>query len=151
MTIYLVRHASAGRRTTGVDNTDRPLDAEGQVRAQDIAAFFDSSNIDAVLSSPAIRCQQTAQPTAAAVGCDVEIIEALQEGYALTAALALVQRLAARGSSAVLCTPGDVIPQLLDLLADLGVPVTGSGWAKGSVWTLSVEDSVISDAHYSPP
>jgi len=151
MTIYLVRHASAGRRAAGTEDQARSLDLEGKAQAEAIATFVSASAAEAVFSSPAVRCQQTVAPAAAAFGLEVEVAEALREGYGANAAMALVRRLAGADANAVLCSHGDVIPHLIDLLALQGVAVAGRGCGKGSIWTLIVQEQVVTEARYSPP
>jgi len=64
-------------------------------------------------------------------------------------ALALVHQLAGQGTTAALCSHGDVIPHLLDLLAAEGVESDRGGCTKGSIWTLVVEEAKIVQASYT--
>ena len=79
--LYLVRHgthALVGKvlagRMPGVS-----LSAEGLSQAERLAAFFAAEPIAAVLSSPLERCQETADPIAARLGCPVTVEPALTE------------------------------------------------------------------------
>lgn len=79
--LYLVRHgthALVGKvlagRMAGVS-----LSAEGQAQAERLAAHFAEEPIGAVLSSPLERCQETAAPIAARLGCAVMVEPALTE------------------------------------------------------------------------
>ncbi len=77
--LILLRHASAGQRTAHPDdNATRPLDAEGAIDARLLAGLLACFAPSArVLSSPALRCQQTVQPFAADFGGSVEAEAAL--------------------------------------------------------------------------
>ncbi len=148
--LYLIRHASAGRRTGGSEDGNRPLDDVGRAQAVRIATWVERDQIEVVLSSPALRCCQTVTPLAAQLGTVVEISDALYEGRGATMALELVQQLAGKGTAAALCSHGDVIPHLLDLLAADGTRTDGYGCAKASVWTLTVNNGDITKATYTP-
>lgn len=101
-----------------------------------------------VLSSPFVRCVQTVQPLAEAVGLAVEESVELAEGYAADA-WALVQQLAA--VDAALCTHGDIIPALLDNVDRGGATITDQRqWAKGSTWVLHAAGDSFTRAAYVP-
>lgn len=138
MAVHLIRHADAGRRGSwdGPD-AERPLVTAGLSQARALALELASANPRRILSSPLVRCIQTVQPLADAVGVLVEPHPALSEGAELEESWALLEALAG-DEQAVLCSHGDVIPPLLDRLARRGVPVLGfdRGVAKGSVWTI---------------
>lgn len=61
--LYLVRHAHAAWGTPGVSDFDRPLDETGRYEARDIAEQAVLSGLvpEVLVSSPALRCRQTAQ------------------------------------------------------------------------------------------
>jgi len=150
MSIFLIRHASAGRRTVGGNDIERPLDARGLDQAVRIADALDSANIDVVLTSPAVRCRQTVEPLAKIHGVEIELSDELWEGQGGRGALAIAQRLAAADTCAALCSHGDVIPRLLDLLVAMEVPLLGSGCAKGSIWALDTDQGTIASGRYQP-
>jgi 8-oxo-(d)GTP phosphatase len=79
-TVYLVRHAKAADRTTfdGRDR-DRPLVRRGRAQAEQLAAALAPHRPALVAASPWLRCAQTAEPLAAAVGVDVALDDRL--GY----------------------------------------------------------------------
>jgi 8-oxo-dGTP diphosphatase len=136
MTLYLVRHGSAGVRDDGdPHDADRPLDEVGHLQAERLADWLRHESPSAVLSSPLRRCRQTVEPLAKELGLDVVTEDRLAEGTDIEDAWALVQRLA--GTSAVLCSHGDVIPEVVSRAQRRGMLVPGkSGCAKGSVWSL---------------
>ena len=127
MTVILVRHASAGKRSrwTGDDHL-RPLDERGRRQAAGLAAALAPRGVERVLTSPYVRCRQTVEPLAGALGLEVEERAELAEG-AGEAAAALLDGL--QGGVAVLCTHGDVVAAVL-----------GEESAKGSAWVLEPDD-----------
>jgi phosphohistidine phosphatase SixA len=135
--LYLVRHAHAGDRL-GWDGPDaeRPLSKKGRRQAEAIADVLGVHPIGRVLSSPAVRCLQTAGPIAARLGVEIEANPAFAEGAALPEARALVDQLASDGKDAILCGHGDLIPAVLHDLELEGVRLEGVGCAKGSIWHL---------------
>ena len=63
MDLYLIRHAEAGDRETWEgDDAERPLTAEGEEQARQLAAGLQRRGValDAVVTSPLVRAQQTA-------------------------------------------------------------------------------------------
>jgi broad specificity phosphatase PhoE len=75
--IYLVRH---GRAAAGWDtDPDPPLDKLGQHQAQTMAATLESSGPLALVSSPMLRCRQTAAALGARWGVETVIEPAVTE------------------------------------------------------------------------
>ena len=150
MKLHLVRHASAGRRSPGVADLDRPLDDSGRAQAATLSELLSPGQPMQVLSSPALRCRQTIEPLATALDLRIDVSDDLAEGQSERHAVAMLHRLVTAGVSAVLCTHADIIPRVLDALAVEGVTLAGTGCAKASVWTLTVSDGRISDGRYRP-
>jgi len=152
MHLYLVRHAKAGSRHDwdGPDDL-RPLSKKGRRQADALVLALVDRHVDRVLSSPYVRCVETVQPLADKLGVEVEIADALVEGTVTKDALALVRELAS--VDAVLCSHGDVIPNILEALADqdgFGLP-PDYPCQKGSTWELVGQDGRYMEAHYIPP
>jgi 8-oxo-dGTP diphosphatase len=104
----LLRHASAGDRYGwSGDDRLRPLDEKGRRQAEKIAKVLGTEDVRRVVSSPLVRCVQTVEPLAAALGLDVELDDRLAEG-AGGSARALLEE-----DGVVACTHGDVIYELL--------------------------------------
>jgi len=136
MTIYLVRHASAGHRN-GADPHDgeRHLDTKGLAQAAAVATHLGARPIEAVLSSPYPRCVETVERLATELGLEVAIDKRLAEGTDIERSWKVLEKWAAR--TVVLCSHGDVIPDLIRRNQVRGMHIPGSsGWSKGSVWAL---------------
>jgi 8-oxo-dGTP diphosphatase len=128
MKVYLVRHASAGKRSEWQgDDRLRPIDARGERQAEDLVAELREASFGRIVSSPYVRCVQSVEPLAEARGLELETDEALAEGAGADAALALFKRI---GESLVACVHGDL---LVDLL--------GEKRPKGSTTVLELEAS----------
>ena len=85
---------------------------------------------------PAARCLETVGPTAAVLGLPVEPSDQLFEGSDVEVTWRLTTALADGDVSAVLCSHGDVIPELIRRARMRGMDATGSGCRKGSIWEL---------------
>jgi broad specificity phosphatase PhoE len=134
--LLLVRHADAVSRV-GWRETDerRPLTKKGREQAHGLVDLFAPYPVAAIWSSPSLRCLQTVLRLAIARGIAVGQTDDLAEG-ASRRATAFVRSLA--GEDAVLVSHGDVIPDLLSVLAshdglDLGPEPRCQ---KGSAWVL---------------
>jgi 8-oxo-dGTP diphosphatase len=152
VTILLVRHGRAGSRKNwdGPDE-ERPLSKKGQRQAEGLVELLGRDPVKRVLSSPYVRCVQTVEPLARTLGLEVELRPELAEGAPIDAALALVRDLA--GTTAVLCSHGDIVPALVFTLADAdGVDVGDDPpCAKGSAWELEEVDGRVKAARYLAP
>lgn len=151
MSIFLVRHASAGDRSRWhLDDRERPLDERGRAQALRIADFFAEHKVRAVWSSPATRCAQTVEPLAAAHRVDVRIRPELYEGASSKQLLELILEEASAPGDLILSSHGDVIPGVLNRLLRAGLEVAGDrGCAKAGVWELRVRDGVITEGIYT--
>jgi 8-oxo-dGTP diphosphatase len=153
VTILLVRHARAGRRDRWVgDDRLRPLSKKGRAQAKALPALLLPLIGDAparLLSSPWVRCMETLEPLAAALGTAVDADDTLAEGMGAKAVDALDGW--ARGATTVLCTHGDVIEAVLASVEERGVRLKPRGIPpKGSVWCFTGADG-IDAARYLPP
>ena len=147
--MLLIRHAEAGdRRDWGGDDELRPLSPIGKDQAMRLVALWRDQPLTRVLSSPFVRCTQTVEPLASALGLQVEGTQALAEGHAAEA-LELVHSLV--GEDAALCTHGDVVPEVLQHLEAEGVHILAEWkWRKASTWVLHTDDGAFARATYVP-
>jgi 8-oxo-dGTP diphosphatase len=149
-TIYLVRHAKAGDRDRWVGNDElRPLTKSGRQQAEALVGILADAGIGRVISSHYLRCTQTVEPLAAALGLQLETHEALVEGASLDATYELMRSI---DRPAALCTHGDVMSELVLSLVEAGTPgADGPRWKKGSTWALELDGPKIGRARYIEP
>jgi 8-oxo-dGTP diphosphatase len=108
VTSVLLRHAAAGDRDDwDGDDFHRPLDAKGRRQAAEFVELLRPFGVRRVVSSPYVRCVQTVEPLAAALGLQLEQDERLAEGEDAAAADLL------REEGVVCCTHGDVAEALV--------------------------------------
>jgi broad specificity phosphatase PhoE/8-oxo-dGTP pyrophosphatase MutT (NUDIX family) len=150
-TLYLVRHGAAGdRQSWSGDDTLRPLSRRGEMQAAGLAKTLSDHRIEAVFSSPYVRCVQTVQPLAEAAGLEVSEHAALAEGEGGKATRDLLRSLV--GTNAVLCSHGDVIPAVIDWMVKKGMTLKSEfDCKKGSTWQVTVRGGVFHKAQYLPP
>jgi 8-oxo-dGTP diphosphatase len=148
---YLIRHADAGDKHhwAGPDDA-RPLSLPGQLEAHGLLGRLRDYPITRILTSPAVRCQHTVAPLSQRRAVPIEVAEDLAVDAPAARLGALVADLTLQ--TAVLCTHGEVISQLMRQLAAGGVPLSGPlGWDKGSTWVLDTSDGVVTTARYLAP
>ncbi len=149
MSVLLVRHADAKSRQRWAQDDDlRPLSRRGRDQADGLIALFDGTEVTRLVSSPAVRCRQTLEPLAAQLGLEVEHEPRLWEGASTRAARDLLDEV---GDHAVLCSHGDLIPDLLNQLIGEGMDAVGRDCKKGSTWVLERDGSRFVRATYLPP
>jgi phosphohistidine phosphatase SixA len=108
VTAVLLRHASAGhRRDWDGDDSLRPLDERGRRQAEALVELLRPLGIGRVVSSPYVRCVDTVEPLAAALGLVVEKDDRLAEGAGSAARSVLEE------DGVVACTHGDIIEDVL--------------------------------------
>jgi 8-oxo-dGTP diphosphatase len=148
--IHVVRHAHAGSRSRwDRPDDERPLSEKGRLQAKSLGESLAAEGAGHLLSSPYLRCVETLDPLAASVGTTVETIDDLAEGNSGDAALALVRSL---DDGSVLCSHGDVLQDLVWLLAASGAPVDPRiAFQKAAVLHLERDGSSIVAARYDPP
>jgi 8-oxo-(d)GTP phosphatase len=142
-TLLLVRHALAGKRSRwdGPDDL-RPLTRSGAKQAAALRALLPLFGADRVHSAPLVRCVQTVEPLARKLHTGIVLEPLLSEREYLanneTAGVARLRSIAAAGGPRVVCSQGDVIPDLLSRLAkESGLTLPHTRAAKGSAWVLS--------------
>lgn len=147
-TIYLVRHASAGKRSeVDVDDWKRSLDRKGKRQTKAIRDMLTAHPISRIGSSNYTRCIATMSPLAKRLGVPVETEAALVEGTHPHRVVSLIADL--QSEAAVLCSHGDVIADLVGHLFAEGVPMDGPReWGKGSIWELRTVNGRVTSGRY---
>jgi phosphohistidine phosphatase SixA len=151
MRTYLIRHAAAVPGP-GWEDADglRPLDERGRQQAQLLVDQRDWSTVEAVLSSPVVRCRETVRPLADRLGLPVTDEPLLAEGSDPSRTLGLIEQ--SGPGDLVLCSHGDLIPEIVRLLHLRGVALpTTRKWQKGSTWVIDHRDDRFVAAAYEPP
>jgi 8-oxo-dGTP diphosphatase len=154
--VLLVRHASAGSRTTwDRDDRERPLDDDGWTQADELVRLLSRFDVAEIVSADYLRCVQTVEPLAMALELPIREEPLLSESVypgREDEAVALVRSAGAPLRDAVACSQGDVIPDLLERLIDEdGLEVEPFEPAKGGVWELTLHGDRLVGADYLPP
>lgn len=150
--IYLVRHAWAGvHDDLDPDDSLRKLDERGKRQRKAIRDLLMAHPITRIGSSNYTRCTATVKPLARRLGVPVELESALVEGNHPHRLVSLIAEL--QEESAVLCTHGDMIEDLVGHLFAERVPMDGPmEWPKGSIWELrTIKGRVVSGRYVPPP
>jgi phosphohistidine phosphatase SixA/8-oxo-dGTP pyrophosphatase MutT (NUDIX family) len=158
-TVLVVRHATAGSRGTWRgDDRQRPLDACGVSQADELVRILSRFEIGRIVSADLRRCTETVALLAEAFGLEIEPVSLVSEaGYPghEDEAIALIRELGDADHDAVVCSQGEVIPDLVRRLASTdGLPFDGPIRApKGSTWALSLdlEGRLVSLEHFAAP
>jgi broad specificity phosphatase PhoE len=148
--LYLLRHAHAGnkKKWSGPDDR-RPLSAAGRREAAGLVTLLHDRPIATILSSPALRCEQTVRPLAERRGLPVGLDDRLDVDADLDDAAKLLRP---DLGDVLLCSHGELIGQLIGLLKERGAPIDQDArWPKGSTWLLRFSGDRVAEATYLPP
>jgi len=150
--LYLVRHGKAGsRHDFRGDDRMRPLSSAGHRQAKALADSLTAAGVKTLMSSPFLRCVETLQPTADAIGAKIEIDKRLGEGRS---GVDVVELLESLPDGVAICSHGDVIPDTIAALQRRGCEITSApDWRKGSVWVLdrNSEGTIVAASVWPPP
>ncbi|PDP86179.1 DNA mismatch repair protein MutT [Glycomyces fuscus] len=151
--VILLRHLSAGeKRAWSDDDLLRPLDGTGRADALALPRVLSAYGRPRVVTSAAARCTESVLPYT--VGYDVPTrteraftVHTPPGGsfpggspYGAEEAREAFARILAEGRPTVVCTHGELVPQLMaEALTRLGAPVSQQlGLRKGSFWVVHV-------------
>jgi 8-oxo-dGTP diphosphatase len=155
--VLLVRHGSAGDRDAWDDDDRvRPLDEVGWDQAEELTRLLARYPVNRIVSADYARCVQSVQPFGDAVGLDIQEEPLFSEdGYPghEEEALSLLRDYGKAGDATVVCSQGNVIPDLLGRLriedhVDIPYPPPKK---KASVWSLAFDGPRLFSAEYLPP
>lgn len=146
MRLFVVRHVKAGDREKWLEHSadpDRPITARGRRQAEALAERLAGEGVARLVSSPFLRCVQSLEPLAERLGLAVEVDGRLAEETPFEDALALLRELPDR---TVVCSHGDVIPDLIKALARRGMELaTPADWRKATLWVLDGRGELSAD------
>ncbi|MBS4726941.1 NUDIX hydrolase [Mycobacterium sp. SM1] len=153
-TLLIVRHGTAGsKKPFSGNDAARPLDKKGRAQAEALVGQLMAFGATEVHAADKVRCHQTVEPLAEELGVTIINEPALTaEAYAENPGRARrrVMQIAGLddaasevprpvGSTPVICTQGEVIPDLIAWWCDRdGVRPDKSRNRKGSTWVLSL-------------
>lgn len=155
--VLVVRHGNAGSRSAWEgDDRLRPLDDCGRLQADELVRFLAHFDPREIVSADYVRCRQTVEPLADSLGLPIQESPLVSElGYPghEEEALALVRSVGGGHHASVVCTQGNVIPDLLSRLADaddVDLPVAPSP-RKASTWALTFREDRLAGGELFPP
>ena len=155
--VLVVRHASAGSRSGWIgDDRLRPLDESGYRQAEELVRLLAHFDPTEIVSADFVRCRQTVEPLAEALGLEVrETPIVSEEGYPghEAEAVELLRSVGGPHHTSVVCSQGDVIPDLLARIATAdSVDLPPEPSKKGSTWALTFQlDRLIGCEYFPPP
>lgn len=148
--VHVIRHAAAGTRKKGKSDRKRALSKRGSGQALKLSRRLARTPTVDIRSSPVVRCMQTVQPLGNGLAMAVMRDHRLAEAGRLDDILDVTADLA--GTTAVLCTHGDMIALLLEHVAAGGVDLgAAADSGKGSVWTFTTYQGEVTAASYRRP
>lgn len=153
MPLYLLRHAQAADRhrwlATNEGDALRPLTPAGMNQAAHLAARLGGVPVPLVLSSTYLRCVQTVEPLASALGLAVTPSSLLAEGSAFAPVIELLGEVP---DHTVLCSHGDVIPDVISALYRRGMEIaTPEDWRTATTWVIERGDERFTRASVIAP
>lgn len=152
-TIVVLRHTDAlARDQWSGEDRDRPLDRTGRAAAERLVPPLRALGVTAIVSSPAVRCRDSVEPLAAALGLHIDLDEGLsEEGFIADDGSAM----RARAKSAVdqevvvLCTHRPILPGLLKAVRASSDIRRGKRLAPGEFVVVNhVDGAAVSSARY---
>jgi len=151
VTIFLTRHAHAGKRSEWTtDDRLRPLSKRGKSQADALTNVVGELVVGRIVSSPYVRCVQTMEPLAEKFELNIAESDAFAEGADGNEAYQLLLELDEHDGIA--CSHGDVIPDLLRRLVADGMDTDGPLIdQKGSTWVIELRNGRPFHGRYVPP
>lgn len=135
--LVITRH---GKRDTFDRSLDNGLNEKGQVQARQIAKLFQArfkKIVPVILSSPKVRCVETVEPTAADYEVQLIADPRLDESHTSSSTKEFYSKLdsfihwwkSKAPHLTLICSHGDVIPELFQRLVDRSYDLKKGGWA----------------------
>ena len=144
-TVLIVRHGTAGNKSRySGDDRERPLDKHGRAQAELLVGQLLAFGANELYAADKVRCDQTLEPLAQELPTTIHSEPALTaEAYAENKKRGRqrVLEIAAADGTPVICTQGEVIPDLIAWWCDRdGVRPDKAPNRKGSYWVLSLSN-----------
>jgi 8-oxo-dGTP diphosphatase len=141
--VVLLRHAKAGKRSEWQgEDSNRPLDREGQAQAEYLASTLPYFAVDRIVSADRTRCVLSVTPLAQRLGLQVEVLPAFSDESFMADPEGTVRELlelAKPGSTVVISSQGTAVPGLISRLQIKPAP-SSVATRKGSFWVLCCSD-----------
>ncbi len=156
-TVLIVRHGTAGSKSRYKgDDRKRPLDKHGRAQAESLVGVLLAFGANVLHAADRVRCDQTLEPLAEELGTTIHNEPPLTaEAYSdnRKAARRRILEIAAAGGTPVICTQGEVIPDLIAWWCERdGVRPDKSRNRKGSTWVMSLADGrLVAADHIGSP
>ena len=154
--ILYVRHGRAhDRKKWAGDDNLRPLDKKGRRQSEMLVPMLAPFSPDRIYSAVPARCQSTIAPLADELNLSVEVNKLFGDNGWLedmVGAQKAFMNVVAEGGVSVICSQGDIIPNMVAWLSANGrLPIDEEIKSKkGSVWVLSFNDGKLTGADYLP-
>jgi phosphohistidine phosphatase SixA len=116
-TVYIVRHAE--KSTMVASDPDPDLTSVGQRRAEALASRLGTAGVTAIIATQFKRTQETAQPLAAALRIEPEIIPAGVQGSSDSVAAAVLRH---RGGKVLIVSHSLTIAEIIEALGGPRLP-----------------------------
>lgn len=110
------------------------MSERGQRQALWLVGQLSGHGVTRLLSSPYLRCTQSLEPLASALGLRIERERSLAEGQDPAACLAMLASL-----GTVACTHGDVVDGVLASYARRGLRTDRDATPKGGLWIVEAD------------
>lgn len=155
--VVLVRHASAGSRSKWRgDDRARLLDKAGHTQAEALMKLLRRFAVTEIVSADYTRCVQTVEPLSEVLAIPIgEEPLFSEDGYPgnESKAMSMIRTLSDLEGAAVVCTQGNVVPEIVQMLADEDglPPIEPFEAKKGSAWALSFDSERLVGADYFAP
>jgi 8-oxo-dGTP diphosphatase len=141
-TVLIVRHGTAGSKSRYKgDDRLRPLDKHGRAQAESLVGQLLAFGANTLYAADRVRCHQTLEPLAEELGVPIHnepLLTAEAYAHDRKSARRRVLEIAAAEGTPVICTQGEVIPDLVAWWCERdGVRPDKSRNRKGSTWVMS--------------
>lgn len=131
--VLIVRHAHRNKKDGR--ELDNGLSEKGFVQAKKIRKYIEKKFSDrkpVIVSSPKRRCIETVEEIACRKSVEVKVSQLLDEGGDIEKKVEqfVLQLKGCKGSPLIICSHGDIIPNLLERMTHTSVDLSKGGMAR---------------------